>query len=179
VSALQARYAVAGAVQDRLSQKVEEIKKEVKYSLDGSFFYIKNNNKITIDDFGAVSIKLSSGKTVKIKASILASAYLYKNYTDKSLHVLTRDMDVQNVAANNIRLITKEAWRDVKDAWKNLSGSLKIKQNSKNLHAYVIYWIEKGKTKQKQIEDFVLAKKFFKQKLLENAKKLHKYCIFD
>lgn len=162
----------------RLNQKVEEIKKEVEYSLDGYFFYKRNNRKITVDDFGAVSIKLANGKTIKIKAAILAASFLFNNY-DENLHVFTKDMDVRNISAPNLKLITKDDWRDVKDAWKNLSGNLKIKQNQNNLHAYIVFWTEKGKSKRKQIEDFMLANKFFRQKLLENAKMLHKYCVFD
>lgn len=83
---------------------------------------------------------------IKLKKKILyknaAYALAKGAYVDSKNKVLQLDLNLNNYAINNLKIVSKDIYREVLIALRNINGALRITQHKSDMHAYVLSWVE-------------------------------------
>lgn len=161
----------------------EELKlnEVLQYELLTGKFFIKKNNKILREIFpneDGYLLFYRNGIRYKFKANKVAIELTGTKLND-SLAVLHKNLDDNDYRLQNLRVISRSAYLQVKEAQRNLSGILKLIPHPEDMFCYVLQWKESGQERKKVIKDVVVAKRTFHKLQLKYAKILSKYCIFD
>lgn len=93
--------------------------------------------------------------------------------------VLHRNMNSKDFRLQNLSIVHRPLLLAIKEAYKNLSGGLKLVPHAVDAFCYKVVYREDGKDKQQIVQDVVVAKKLLLRLQLKFAKLLSKYCVFD
>ena len=171
----------------RCNMITDQIKNLIDYDIfEGAFYILKNNiryRRIFPNEDGYI-IFYKNRKRFKFKANRLAIELVQNiNCTaispQKDKVVLHRNLDENDYRCINLKLINKSTYNSIKEAYRNLSGALKMQPHAKDVFSYVLAWKENSKDKILVVQDIVIAKRLFTKLQLKYAKILNKYCIFD
>jgi hypothetical protein len=147
----------------------------------GAFFLLKGNvpyRQIFPDEEGYL-IFYKKGKKYKIKANKTAIELGNNKLVPKDKVVLHKNLDTSNYKLQNLTTVTRKVHNSIKEAQRNLSGTLRIVPHAQDMFSYVLHWREEGKDRILVVQDIVVARRMFNKLQLKYAKILSKYCIFD
>lgn len=159
-----------------------KLKEIIDYDIfDGAFYIIKNKSRyrrIFPNEDGYI-IFYKNSKRLKFKANKLAIELVQNIIVQKDKVVLHKNLDDTDYRYINLKLISKKIYNSVKEAHRNLSGSLKLQPHHKDVFSYVLTWKENSKDKILVVQDIVVAKKLYTKLQLKYAKILNRFCVFD
>lgn len=159
--------------------QLEEI---LKYDMISGEFFIKKNNeklrRIFPKEDGYI-IFYKKGTRYKLKANKVAMELVTGEKLAPNKAILHRNLDENDYRLQNLKVIPKTTYNLIKEAYRNLSGCLKILPHNSDVFSYVLAWRENGKDRKLVVDDFVVAKRMFNKIQLKYAKILNKYCIFE
>ena len=157
------------------------IKELLHYDISGVFFLLKDNKpyrKIFPDEDGYLKF-YRKGKKYKLKANRVAYELTHGVQIPENKVVLHRNLDPDDYRLQNLKLVSREVFNQIKEAHRNLSSLLKILPHPTDVFSYVVHWREKGKDKMQVVQDVVIARRLYVKLQLKYAKILSKYCVFD
>jgi hypothetical protein len=159
-----------------------QVKDLIDYDiLTGDFFILKNNKryrKIFPNEDGYI-VFYKDSKRIKLKANKSAIELVQNIVVQKDKVVLHKNLNETDYRYCNLRLLSKKTYNSIKEAYRNLSGYLKIQPHQKDMFSYVLIWKESGKDRILVVQDIVVAKRMYNKLQLKYAKILNKYCMFD
>jgi len=159
-----------------------QVKDLIDYDiLTGDFFILKNNKryrKIFPNEDGYI-VFYKDSKRIKLKANKSAIELVQNIVVQKDKVVLHKNLNENDYRYCNLRLLSKKTYNSIKEAYRNLSGYLKIQPHQKDMFSYVLIWKESGKDRILVVQDIVVAKRMYNKLQLKCAKILNKYCVFD
>jgi len=159
-----------------------QVKDLIDYDiLTGDFFILKNNKryrKIFPNEDGYI-VFYKDSKRIKLKANKSAIELVQNIVVQKDKVVLHKNLNENDYRYCNLRLLSKKTYNSIKEAYRNLSGYLKIQPHQKDMFSYVLIWKESGKDRILVVQDIVVAKRMYNKLQLKYAKILNKYCVFD
>jgi hypothetical protein len=159
-----------------------QVKDLIDYDiLTGDFFILKNNKryrKIFPNEDGYI-VFYKDSKRIKLKANKSAIELVQNIIVQKDKVVLHKNLNETDYRYCNLRLLSKKTYNTIKEAYRNLSGYLKIQPHQKDMFCYVLIWKENGKDRILVVQDIVVAKRMYNKLQLKYAKILNKYCVFD
>ena len=159
-----------------------QVKDLIDYDiLTGDFFILKNNKryrKIFPNEDGYI-IFYKDSKRIKLKANKSAIELVQNIVVQKDKVVLHKNLNETDYRYCNLRLLSKKTYNSIKEAYRNLSGYLKIQPHQKDMFSYVLIWKESGKDRILVVQDIVVAKRMYNKLQLKYAKILNRYCVFD
>lgn len=149
--------------------------------LTGSFFIKKNAKRIReiFPNEDGYLIFYRNNQRLKLKASKVAMELITGKPIDDKKTVLHKNLDETDYRLQNLKVIVKSTYNLIKEAHRNLSGSLKLQPHPKDMFCYVLSWKQDGKDRKIVIYDIVVAKRTYTKLQLKYAKILSKYCVFD
>lgn len=161
---------------------IMEVKDLIDYDiLTGDFFILKNNTryrKIFPDEDGYI-VFYKDSKRIKFKANKAAIELVQNIVVQKDKVVLHKNLNENDYRYCNLKLISKKVHNTIKEAYRNLSGYLKLQPHPKDMFSYVLIWKESGKDRVLVVQDIVVAKRMHNKLQLKYAKILNRYCVFD
>lgn len=142
----------------------------------GSIVNRKTGRKLLPDQRGLVQAfdgesKLRKNLLYRNLAYILGSG----SYIPAGKKVLSLNLNDEDIAFHNLKLVDQTVYREIKIALKNLAGELKITQHSQDKLAYVVSWLEVGKERKFVLHDLIAAEQKKRKKVFELAKFVNKY----
>lgn len=166
-----------------MSHSPERLRELLMYDpLSGSISVRKSNRVLTPDDLGQVVVfdsKAKRHKSQRYMLDRLAAFFAFGKFPSSEQKVLHKNLDPCDNRLCNIAVVSKNVYRSVKEAWKNLDGGIRLVPHPIDQFSYVLYWFENGKERFKIIQDVVLARRQQIKLQLKYSKILTKYCIFD
>lgn len=159
-----------------------ELLEMLHYDLAIGAFYIKKNNKVVRRIFpneDGYLIFYRSGKRLKLKANRIAMQIITNETISDKYTILHKNLDDNDYRLQNLKVISRVTYNNIKEAHRNLSGALRLQPHSSDVFSYVLNWKENGKDRVQVIHDIVIAKRLYNRLQLKYAKILSKYCVFD
>lgn len=141
----------------------------------------KTKRVLAADSDGLVIIfdRKAKVKSTKYKLERIAFALAYGYFPSEAQKVLHKNLDSTDNRIKNLTLVSRSVFKQIKEAYRNVSGGIRIVPHPTDQFAYVLYWFEGGIEKNKVIQDVVVAKRQLLKLQLKYSKILTKYCIFD
>ena len=158
--------------------KVERLKEFLNYNLEtGVVSYKKTGKSLIQDEDGLVIVTDPSSKQKKkFKMAKLCYSLLFNVNLEKEHKVIHKNLDETDFSAVNLIMVSQEQFKEIKEAWKNLQGGIRLTVHPKDMYSYKLHWYEGGIERTQVIHDIVVAKKLEKKLLLRFSKTLTKYC---
>ena len=159
-----------------------QIKDLIEYdAIEGAFYILKNTKKYRrlFPSEDGYLIFYKNTKRIKLKANKVAIEFVQNITIQKDKTVLHKNLNETDYRYCNLKLISKKAFNSIKEAYKNLSGYLKLQPHSKDMFSYVLIWKENSKDKIVVVQDIVVAKRMLSKLQLKYAKILNRHCVFD
>ncbi len=163
-------------------QTLERLKELLDYCPSSGKVTIKKNKRVLApDNDGLVVIfdRQANPRSKKYKLDRLAFFLAFNIFPREDQRVLHKNLDVQDNRLQNLTLVSRSIFRQIKEADRNLSGGIRILPHSTDQFAYVLYWFEGGVERSKIIQDIVVAKRYLIKLQLKYSKILTRYCLFD
>jgi hypothetical protein len=114
----------------------------------------------------------------KKKANVVAWEILNQRELPKDHFVVHKDLDEGNFTGNNLILLNKKDYRELKQAIKNtFENGIRYSLHKTEAYSYVVQYYKDNTKRSKYVHDIIEAKKQVRLLLLENYKILSKYCI--
>lgn len=119
------------------------------------------------------------GQKYKLKANKVAIELHYGQPVAADRIVLHRNLDSKDYRLINLKVISREVMKLIKEAQRNLNGNLKIVPHPTDAFSYVLCWRQDGKDRTKVIHDIGTAQSELTRLQLAYAKVLNRFCVFD
>lgn len=149
-------------------------------SLTGVVLNKKTSRVLLPDHDGLVVIFCSKQKKAhKLKLDRIAYSLAFDVVPRVDQRVLHVDLDQHNNKLQNLILVSRLVYLQIKEAHKNLTYGIKITAHRTDQFNYVLHWIENNHEKQKVICDIIEARRLSLKLQLKYSKILTKYCVFD
>lgn len=159
--------------------KVERLLELVNYNpVTGVMTDKKTGNTLYPSSFDKlISVRDPVTKKVsKFKPAKLAYSLLFKVDLTKTDRVIHRNLNEEDNSAHNLLLVDMQLNREIKEAWKNIQGGIRLVAHPTDSYAYKLHWFEGGAEKTKVVQDVVVGKRLEQKLLLRYSKILTKYC---
>lgn len=165
-----------------MQEHTYDINTLIEYDIILGAFYLKKNSKIVRRIFPTEEgylIFFRDCCRLKLRANKVAIQIVTGEIIPKSKAILHKNLDENDYRLQNLKIISKISYNKVKEAYRNLSGALKMLPHNSDVFSYVISWKEDNKEKKTVVSDIVIAKRIYAKLELKYAKILNKYCVFD
>lgn len=159
----------------------EKLRELLDYDpLTGKVQRRKSRRILQADSTGLVSVYDSeSRKNYKMKLDRLAFILAYGKIPREDQRVFHKNMQSEDNSLRNLSIVSRSVYLKVKEAYRNLTGGIKLNTHAVDQFSYVVSWYDKGIEKFKVLEDVVPAKSFVLKLQLHYSKILTQYCVFD
>ncbi len=158
------------------------IKSFLKYNaLDGSFSVLRGSGvyrNVQPTEEGYL-IFYRQGTKYKLKANRIAIELGNNIIVPKDKVVLHRNLDYNDYRLQNLKLVSRKTYNEIKEARRNLTSHLKLTPHYQDMFSYLLSWRENGKDRVLVVQDIVVARRLYAKLQLKYAKILSKYCVFD
>lgn len=147
----------------------------------GKFFILKNNKKskqVIPDEDGYLNFYFEK-KKYKLKANKVAIELAHNQKLNQDEVVLHRNMDSLDFRLINLKVISRELNKQIKEAYRNLSGLLKMSAHPTDAYSQIIQWRDEGKNHRLIVHDIGVAQRTLAKLQLKFAKILNSHCVFD
>jgi len=167
--------------EDSLKEVLTRLKEILVYDQDTGKIYTKRKRLCSPSHDGTIVIfdKDAEVKSKRFKLDRLAYALANNVFPRDDQIVLHKNLDGLDNRPSNMSLVSRETYRKIKEAHRNLSGGISLIPHDLDQFAYVLRWHEGGEEKKKIIYDIVVARRQQLRLQLKYSKILTKYCIFD
>jgi len=141
----------------------------------------KKTSRILIPDHdGLVSIfDNTTKKKHKMKLERIAYALAFNELPKDDKRVLHKNLDLLDNKSNNLLLVSRAVFLQIKEAQKNLAFGIRISQHQSDQFTYIIHWFQNSTEKSKMVHDIIEAQKVKLKLQLKYSKILTRYCLFD
>jgi len=164
------------------NKSLERLKELLEYSPETGKVTIKKSNRtLTCDSDGIVVIFDSKAKpkTRKYKLERIAYYLAFSIIPREDHKVLHKNLDPEDNRIQNLSLVSRSVFRQIKEAHRNLTGGIHIIPHATDQFSYILKWFEGGIEKSKIIQDIVVARRQQLKLQLKYSKILTKFCVFD
>ena len=125
-----------------------------------------------------VSVALSStGKYTWKGAGPLAWEFMTSTPVPEKHIIYFKNSDNEDFRSENIGIIHKEEFKELKEAMLNLDVYLKIIPDKKEVYTYKVRYKENGTIKMKCFQDCIAAKDFYKTVMNKSVRVMGKYAV--
>lgn len=161
--------------------KLERLQEILNYDpLTGDLTIKKSGRRLLPDEDGLVSIyDNKTKKRPKFKFNRLCWM-LGNNLTpaasDKIIH---RNLKFSDTSLCNLFLVANDEYKKYKNAYKNLTGGIRLSIHPTDAYCYKVHWYEGIVEKTQLVSDVVVAKKLETKLRLRFSKILTKYCYSE
>jgi hypothetical protein len=138
----------------------------------------RSTSRIVLPHPVSGDVEISDTETKKRRKFIYRNlAYLLGSGKELSANqkVFPMDLDENNIRWNNLKVIDKSVYKTLHSALRNVKGELKIQQHDSDKHAYLVQWIDEGKSRYNTFYEISAAEKFKAGKMLEFVKMINHY----
>lgn len=118
-------------------------------------------------------------KNHKLKADKLCWALAHGIRPRKGQYILHKDFNEHNNKLNNLLLVSRLVYFQLKEAYRNMTSGIKITPHETDQFTYVVSWYSGNILHKKTIGDLILARRFMVKLQLKYSKILTKYCLFE
>lgn len=150
------------------------------YDHNNSCVYVLKNGvrhrQLLPDEDNMVNVFVDGNK-IRMKFSHLVWSLVYKRKLQADEIIFHKDLDENNNSAHNLVVVTKKEKAQIKEALKNLTGSLRLLPHPTDLYAYILEYRIDGRLRRETIEDIVPAKKKLAAMQVKMIKFLGKYVV--
>lgn len=163
-------------------QTLERLKELLEYdSSTGKVLLKKSKRILAPDQDGLVVIfdRLASPKVRKYKLERVAYFLAFGVFPREDQRVLHKNLDPEDNRIQNLSLVSRSVFRQIKEAHRNLTGGIHLIPHAVDQFSYILKWFEGGVEKSKIIQDIVVARRQQLKLQLKYSKILTKYCLFD
>ncbi len=159
----------------------ERLRELLEYDpLSGNVSRRKSKRILSADPYGMVSIYDSeTKKNYKSKLDKVAYTLGFGKVPKDDERILHKNMKQDDNRLRNLGLLSRTTYLKVKEAYKNLTGGIRMNPHPIDQFSYVVNWYEKGIEKSRVVEDVVPAKELVLRLNLLASKVLTKYCLFE
>lgn len=160
----------------------ELVKQVVEYNPEDGTFRNKLNNRILFpnQDTGLISV---SSKRLNLKFNIkpekLAWFMMYGTIPSGRKRIFHKNLNTQDNRFCNLGIVTRKEYREISEAYSNLTEYMKILPHPHDQFSYVLIYKTNGIPMKEVVFDIVVARRKLRRLQLKNAKILSKYCVFD
>lgn len=165
-----------------MNPDLERLKDILEYDpLSGSVSIRKSRRTLLPDYDGLVVIfdRQAKSKSKKYKLERIAYYLAFGVFPGDDQRVLHKNLDQEDNSLKNLSLVSRSQYYKIREAYKNLQGSIRLLPHPTDQFDYLVYWMEDGKEKNRVFRDIIAAKKFQLSLQLKFSKILTKYCLFD
>lgn len=158
--------------------EVKRLLEFLKYDpIEGTVSYIKSGKSLVPDSDGLVIvIDPISKKKKKFKLEKLCYSMLFGVNLTKDDKIIHKNLDETDFTARNLVMVTPMQYKELKEAWKNIQGGIKLQPHPRESFTYELSWYEKGVKRSQVVYDFIVAKQLERKLLFRFSKLLTKYC---
>lgn len=159
----------------------ERLKELLDYDyLSGTITNKRTKRRLQADHDGLVVLFDSASKrSIKMKLDRIAYALAFGSLPKADQRVLHKNLDTTDNKLNNLSLVSRTLFLQIKEAHKNILGGIKIVAHPTDQFCYILHWFENGAEKTKILQDIVPARELQLKLQLKYSKILTKYCVFD
>ena len=156
----------------------ERLRELIEYDKENGVLILKKTGrKVFPEENGTIII--FDQKSYRFKYEKLCMALLNGKFVQPNERVLFKNMLKDDFRANNLRLVTKEEYLLVKEAYRNLTSGIRYDHHPKDKLLYVVQHYENKYKKLQTIADLGLVKQVIRELRIKYSKIITKYCIFD
>jgi hypothetical protein len=146
----------------------------------GLITYRHNGKTLEIMEDRLVKVKDPETKQQrKFKMEKLCYSLAFGVELDKSDKIIHRNLNDSDFTTINLMQVTPEQYKEIKEAWKNIQGGIRLVIHPTDVYSYKLYWFESGTERSKVVQDVVVAKRMERRLIIKYSKILTKYCISD
>lgn len=158
--------------------------KEILEILD----YDKNSGKIknkvtkkflSVQEDGYAVVVFGDGKSKKIKFNKLCLILGYGVDLIPNFKIIHRNLNTKDFRLSNLMQISKEDYKNLKEALKNIQGGITVLPHPTDVFTYKVSWYSNSIKKTRVIQDLVVAKRLEIRLKLKYSKIISKFCIFE
>lgn len=161
--------------------KSERLKELLDYDpLSGMIQNKRTKRTLQADPDGLVIIFDSVTKrSTKMKLDRIAYALAFGALPKEDKRVLHKNLDTEDNRLNNLLLVSRALFLQIKEAHKNLTTGIRLVAHATDQFCYIVHWFESGAEKTRIVQDIVPARALQLNLQLKYSKILTKYCVFD
>lgn len=166
----------------RSKQPIERLNELLDYNPETGKVTIKKSGRtLTADTDGLVVIfdSKSCPKVRKHKLERIAYFLAFSVAPREDQRVLHKNLDSEDNRMQNLTLVSRSVFRQIKEAHRNLTGGIHLVPHATDQFSYILKWFEDGLEKSKIIQDIVVARRQQLKLQLKYSKILTKFCLFD
>lgn len=163
-------------------QSLERLKELLEYNPETGKVIIQRSQRVlTQDNDGIVVIFDSKAKpkTRKYKLERIAYYLAFSIIPREDQKVLHKNLDPEDNRIQNLSLVSRSVFRQIKEAHRNLTGGIHIIPHATDQFSYILKYFDGGIEKSKIIQDIVVARRQQLKLQLKYSKILTKFCVFD
>lgn len=127
------------------------------------------------DEGAAVLLEPSCKYRKRMKYSIACWVLGNKKDVPEGHKIVHINLDSFDFRLKNLKCISNDAVLKVQEAKRNMQGRLKLRSHPVDMYAYLVQYVEDGKSKTECFYDIAQANKRFKQLQLKYSKIISKY----
>ena len=148
--------------------------------LSGAIRNKKTKRLLQADPDGLVIIFDSATKrSIKMKLDRIAYALAFGALPKDDKRVLHKNLNTSDNRLNNLSVVSRSLFLQIKEAHKNLTNGIKIQAHSSDQFSYIVHWYQDGVEKTKIVNDIVPARELQLKLQLKYSKIITKYCMFE
>lgn len=163
-------------------QSLERLKELLEYNPETGKVIIRKSQRVLTPDADGIVVIFDSKakpKTRKYKLERIAYYLAFSIVPREDQKVLHKNLDPEDNRIQNLSLVSRSVFRQIKEAHRNLDGGIHLVPHATDQFSYILKWYEGGVEKSKIIQDIVIARRQQLKLQLKYSKILTKFCVFD
>lgn len=161
---------------------LERLKDLLEYDPSSGKVHLKKSKRALVQDHDGIVVifdKSATPRVRKYKLERIAFYLAFGQFPREDQRVLHKNLDPEDNRMQNLTLVSRSVFRQIKEAHRNLTGGIHLVPHATDQFSYILKWFEGGLEKSKIIQDIVVARRQQLKLQLKYSKILTKFCLFD